>query len=80
MTLLEVSKSHLLKCQKTTTCENLGIGLANEGKRVLLVDTDVFCQVKIPGWGCGQNLGPNKATGGSACTPMSSEWRQSNFI
>lgn len=25
---------------KTTTCENLGIGLANEGKRVLLVDTD----------------------------------------
>lgn len=25
---------------KTTTCENLGIGLAREGKRVLLVDTD----------------------------------------
>lgn len=25
---------------KTTTCENLGIGLASEGKRVLLVDTD----------------------------------------
>ncbi len=25
---------------KTTTCENLGIGLAKEGKRVLLVDTD----------------------------------------
>lgn len=25
---------------KTTTCENLGIGLANEGKNVLLVDTD----------------------------------------
>ena len=25
---------------KTTTCENLGIGLAMEGKRVLLVDTD----------------------------------------
>ena len=25
---------------KTTTTENLGVGLAMEGKRVLLVDTD----------------------------------------
>lgn len=25
---------------KTTTCENLGVGLVNEGKKVLIVDTD----------------------------------------
>ena len=27
---------------KSTTCENLGIGLAMEGKKVLLVDTNAF--------------------------------------
>lgn len=32
---------------KTTTCENLEIGLANEGKRVLLVDTDPQASLTI---------------------------------
>lgn len=32
---------------KTTTCENLGIGLAKEGKRVLLVDTDPQASLTI---------------------------------
>ena len=30
------------------------------------------CELPTSG-GCGQNLGPNKATGGSACTLMSNE-------
>lgn len=32
---------------KTTTCENLGIGLAMEGKKVLLVDTDPQASLTI---------------------------------
>lgn len=32
---------------KTTTCENLGIGLAMEGKKVLLVDTDAQASLTI---------------------------------
>ncbi|MCD7724238.1 MAG: ParA family protein [Clostridiales bacterium] len=32
---------------KTTTCENLGIGLAAEGKKVLLVDTDPQASLTI---------------------------------
>ncbi|MCD7888204.1 MAG: ParA family protein [Clostridiales bacterium] len=32
---------------KTTTCENLGVGLANEGKKVLLVDTDPQASLTI---------------------------------
>ena len=32
---------------KTTTTENLGIGLAREGKRVLLVDTDPQASLTI---------------------------------
>lgn len=32
---------------KTTTCENLGVGLAQQGKRVLLVDTDPQASLTI---------------------------------
>ena len=36
---------------KSTTCENLGIGLAMEGKKVLLVDTDPQGSLTISmGW------------------------------
>ena len=36
---------------KTTTCENLGIGLAMEGKNVLLVDVDPQSSLTISmGW------------------------------
>ena len=35
------------KKKKTTTCENLGVGLAMEGKKVLLVDTDPQASLTI---------------------------------
>ena len=31
---------------KSTTCVNLGIGLAREGKRVLLIDADALCRIR----------------------------------
>ncbi len=32
---------------KTTTCENLGVGIANTGKKVLLIDTDPQASLTI---------------------------------
>ena len=34
---------------KSTTCVNLGIGLAREGKRVLLIDADPLCRIRHNG-------------------------------
>ena len=44
---------------KTTTCENLGVGLAMEGKKVLLVDTDPQASLTIcPGHPVPDQLSP----------------------
>ena len=44
---------------KTTTCENLGIGLAMEGKKVLLVDTDPQASLTISlGYPVPDNISP----------------------
>ena len=34
---------------KTTTTLNLGVGLARQGKRVLLVDADPLCRIRHNG-------------------------------
>ena len=49
---------------KSTSCVNLGVGLVQAGKKVLLIDVDPKCRIrhlgsyaekivmpKIPGWG-----------------------------
>lgn len=44
---------------KTTTCENLGVGLAMEGKKVLVVDTDPQASLTISlGYPIPDNLSP----------------------
>ena len=44
---------------KTTTCENLGIGLAMEGKKVLVVDTDPQASLTISlGYPMPDNISP----------------------
>lgn len=36
-------------CAKTVTSANLGVGLAREGKRVLVVDVDALCRIRHNG-------------------------------
>ena len=45
---------------KTTTCENLGSGLAMEGKQVLLVDNDPKCRIRHFGSYAEKRVMPNK--------------------
>lgn len=48
---------------KTTTCENLGVGIALEGKRVLLVDTDPQASLTISlGYPAPDDLYPTLST------------------
>ena len=49
---------------KTVTTVNLGIGLAREGKRVLLVDVDPKCRIRHLGSYAEKRIMPNKTGSG----------------
>ena len=55
---------------KSTTVENLGVGLANEGKRVLLIDNDSQASLTISlGWP-EPDLLPVTLSSSTACRPL----------
>ena len=49
---------------KTTTTVNLGVGLAQQGKRVLLVDTEPKCRIRHFGSYAEKRIMPNKTERG----------------
>lgn len=57
----------LKNCGKTS-----GALMRADGTRMAIF-ASCLGPTEIAPWGCGQNLGPTKATGGSACTYMSNK-------
>ena len=49
---------------KSTTCANLGVGLAQAGKKVLLVDCDPKCRIRHLGSYAEKRIMPNKTGSG----------------